>query len=335
MEPQVVVYSMQPERELAAESPTRTPASAPPLEPVDVVASLPHTTTTAFNDQVYRHVLAGFDLAGRRAYFSAKREFEQALRITAASFDAQLDSPQHVTLLSDGLVALEEADDFFVDDPRSAGQLQLRNIVVTHRTPLMKDEPAEEMAALEAMQTYYAYAQTQIVTALHHDPLAAEALYGLGKTYAALAADGDRLGRLHGAKALLMHQCALRVAPEHALAANELGVLLARFGRYEDARQVLLQSPPERRIPETWHNLAVVFEHLGERDLAEDAYRRCKLAMQAQDAQEQQRLAAAPASDGVQWVDVSAAAAHQQPVRKTDAEEQRSAWSWPFGGWKR
>jgi hypothetical protein len=61
------------------------------------------------------------------------------------------------------------------------------------------------------------------------------------------------------------------VDPQNHLAANELGVLLARYEQWEDARRVLLQSVAVNPLPQAWHNLAVVHHRLGETTLATQA----------------------------------------------------------------
>ena len=87
------------------------------------------------------------------------------------------------------------------------------------------------------------------------------ALYGLGKSYARLEAQGG--DTTAGRKSLVMYRAAIGAHPQNFLAANELGVRLAQGGRYEQASEVLIAKlraldierpgrisiePPERRI---------------------------------------------------------------------------------------
>ena len=54
-------------------------------------------------------------------------------------------------------------------------------------------------------------------------------------------------------------------------AANELGVLFARYGQLPDARRLLVYSVTVHPHAEGWQNLAVVHSRLGETDLAKRA----------------------------------------------------------------
>jgi tetratricopeptide (TPR) repeat protein len=321
------------EKDFAGSGPMQTGAPEPPL---DVVATLPRASATALQEQVHRHVQSGFTLAGRRAYYSAKREFEQALRLIVEARDAQSSRSTHRQQLAEAIVALSEAEEFFVDDPQSGGRAQLNNVVVTHRTSVLKSMDLSQVTPMAAMQEYFAFAQHQLTEALGGQPSAAPALFGLGKTYQALSMQRDALEGLHGAKSLLMYQVAVRVDPTHHLAANELGVMLARYGQYEDAKRALLQCPEGRRPAEVWHNLAIVHQQLGEQAAADGARRQFALAVQAQRNGQQHPLAGGEVQDGVTWVDVSAAAADPEgSSAATQPDDNRQAsrgrgFNWPW-----
>jgi hypothetical protein len=70
---------------------------------------------------------------------------------------------------------------------------------------------------------------------------------------------------------MVYHQAAMLVDPQNHLAANELGVLLARYEQWQEAKRVFLHSVAANPLPQTWHNLAVVHERLGEPSLAAQA----------------------------------------------------------------
>jgi Flp pilus assembly protein TadD len=97
---------------------------------------------------------------------------------------------------------------------------------------------------------------------------------------------------------MTLHQAALLVDARNAKAANELGVLLARFGQLEDARRVLRHALTLRPEPQIWRNLAVVHRRLGDAELARRADEEgISLA---------RRISVPQESDGalpVQWVD--------------------------------
>jgi tetratricopeptide (TPR) repeat protein len=317
--------------DVAAQRTSATKESA--VEKLDVVNTLARVSAISENQLVQRHVQTGFALAQRGAYYSAKSEFEQALRVIAESLDAQQVDGKHSEQLTAAFDAIAEADAFFVDDPRTSDRMNLRNVAITHHTPLLEEGKLEGLNQVAAMQAYYAYAQEQLRAAVGGEAIAAEALYGLGRTYTALAGADGTVSRLHGPKSLLMHQVAAQVNPQHPLAANELGVLLARFGQWEEAKQALLQTPKEQRLPESWHNLAVVHQRLGEQQLADAAQREC---IAAQQAQQSDRQIPTYQENGVEWYDVSAAekvARQQAPAENTTphaAANPASSRQWPW-----
>jgi hypothetical protein len=165
---------------------------------------------------------------------------------------------------------------------------------------------------------------------------ASAALFGLGKVYLALSKESADARRLGGPKAMTLHQAALLVDAKNYLAANELGVLLARYGQLADARRVLLVSLSASRQREAWHNLAVVHERLGETDLARRARYEEQLLAEGQKT-------APGGSTLVRWVsptefaasggggDLAAPASPQRVAGKSKpAEKKSSGWPWSW-----
>jgi len=115
------------------------------------------------------------------------------------------------------------------------------------------------------------------------------------------------------------HQAALASDAGNWLAANELGVLYARYGQLPQARQLLLYSLRLRPHVQGWQNLAVVHRQLGEADLAKLADNERQLLAQKSGE------SADAAGDMVRWVDpktFAAAGGHD-----AQAPETRSAAS--------
>ena len=151
------------------------------------------------------------------------------------------------------------------------------------------------------MQVYFDFARDELQRAAATSPVASQALAGLGKSYTVTTEKNQT--RLAPAKAMVFHQAAVAADSADHLAANELGVLLAKHGQWEPAKQFFLQSLRTQADASTWQNLAAVHLQLGERDLAQLA------------EQERQLLLGKPASDPiasangkptVQWVDPKA-----------------------------
>lgn len=246
-------------------------------------------------EQVNQITRQGFRLAERNALFAAKDQFIQALRLGAQGLDSRDGGDRHLRDLNSALTALEEAEDFAPKNGTLVETLNVSELVAGHRTPVLQQYSTQGLSSMEALQHYYQYAQQQLVAATGELRGSADAYFGLGKVHSALTQEAGPLNQLHAARAIVFQQTAYAINPEHDKAANELGVLLARHGQWQEAKKALLQSVRVQARPETWHNLAVVHQRMGEHDLAQRAQ------------WEQQRLAGggvpAAANGGVQWVD--------------------------------
>jgi tetratricopeptide (TPR) repeat protein len=241
-----------------------------------------------------------FVLAEKGALYSAKAEFHQALRAIAQSLGAQSGSKRFSTAMALGLQALDEADDF-ATYAQNGPVVNVELIVDAHQTPLLKPYDLSNVPPVVAMQRYYTFAQEQLVTACGGAPVAARVFYGLGKLHMVLGAESATAERLHGPKAMAFHQTALIIDPMNYLAANELGVLLARFGKFPEARTVLEHSVAIRPLPETWQNLTVVHPELGEMQLAAQSEANWQYAVQQRQESGSSQLPA-QGSSMVQWV---------------------------------
>ncbi|GIW92066.1 MAG: hypothetical protein KatS3mg110_0107 [Pirellulaceae bacterium] len=281
----------------------RANRQADPLSAEQLTAALPELSRRAVHEQVARHVASGSRLAGRGAYYSARREFETAVQLVAEALDQAEGTTRHRRALADAWTAWEEAEDFarLAAESREESAEQLSQLIATHRTEVLHGS-GKQLTVTAALQAYFQYAQQRLGEAVGREPAVAEALYGLGRVYAMLAAGGNTHERLAIPKALSLYRTAVSIVPTHANAANELAVLLARYGRWQEAKQVLQAVPMERRSAEMWHNLAVIHETLGERQWAAEARQHQWAA-----AERQARFLPRAVQDGnVQWFDVTA-----------------------------
>jgi tetratricopeptide (TPR) repeat protein len=229
-----------------------------------------HREMQLINDRAGEGVRRGFELAHRGALYSAQAEFAAALRTIAQALDAQENSTRHAESLSAGLAALDESEDFLASARSSAATVDVATIVVKHRTPVLKDAPKEDLTPITALQRYYTFAQEQLAAAVENEPAASQALYGMGKVQTTL--QSTRTATVaDGPKAIALHQAALIVDNRNFMAANELGVLMARCGRYDAARAALAHSVSIAPQPAVWRNLAAVHDQLGETTLAANA----------------------------------------------------------------
>ncbi len=125
-----------------------------------------------------------------------------------------------------------------------------------------------------------------------------------------LAREGNNNVRLGYPKAMALYETSVRIDPNNYRAANELGVLLIRYGQPRVAIPFLEQSV--RVVPsiEGWHNLSVAQNAVGNDRLFHQA------AMQ-RDALKQQEEASGssfqPAGMKIRWVDSETFAAKSPP----------------------
>jgi len=222
-------------------------------------------------EEADKHTRRGFELAGKKAHFSARLEFTRALRILAQGLDTERNTNRYSQALAAGVRALDEAEDFLPKDGHLEAELDLAMIAGAHRTPVLQAEDGEQVTPLAAIQRYHTYAQEQLATAVGKEVAGSMALCGLGKLYMAIG-DQQRGDGIVAArpKAMVLLQAALIVSPGNHMASNELGVLLARSGRHSDARAAFEHSVAAYPTAEAWRNLALTCERLGAMD---EAYR--------------------------------------------------------------
>ncbi len=269
------------------------------VEPGTVLAR-PHDVTF---DVVTRRVAMlarrAEDLASRGAYFAARAEMIKALRSITQALDAQLGVDTHSEALGRAMRAVEEAGDFAPRGSQLESDLNLVQMVSGHRTTILKNTALEGLTPLVAQQRYLEYAQQQFTVAGGQLRASSYALYGLARVYTAMEYARLETQTLCLPTAVTLHQAALLVDASNVKAANELGVLLARFGQWEDARRVLQHALSIQGEPEIWHNMAVVHQQLGDPEQARQALQ------QYQRVAARQSLDPQPAvKDNVQWVDV-------------------------------
>ncbi len=279
---------------------------APPQWPERRPPQVAAGALQAVADEAEQRVRNAFVLAGRGAVYAARAELVATLRMVSQALDAQAASTGRSKALAAGLLALNEADDFTPADGQFGSHVDLRHVISGHRTAVLKDAvlkdaETESLTSLLAAQQYYTFAQEQLAIAGGRLPAASLALFGLGKLQTAQSAQGSDANTSAIAKAMVFQQAALLVESRNFLAANELGVLLARVGQWSDARQVLRRGVTMHPQAELWKNLATVHQRLGETHLAHLAQREAERAtMQTGNPQADPRL-----DDGggfVRWV---------------------------------
>lgn len=297
-----------------------TPNFVPPVQqPVQVDHAL-----LAVRGRMATLVDHGLILAQRGAYYSARAEFIQALRLATQTMDTAEKSHRHSEALADAIAALDEAGEFIPAGAQLEANVDLNLVVDAHRTPVLKGKSLEHETALTAAQAYFSYAQQRLNVACGGMPETARALVGLGRIQQYLNNQTGDNRTLVGPRSMALFQTALAVDGSNYEAANELGVLLARYGQLEDAKQALLQGVNASPRPEIWQNLASVHQSLGEVEMARRA------SLEAEAAQQFANMNAG--LDAVRWISPEQMAQHgradaglkqSQPEEATQPVAQR------------
>lgn len=225
----------------------------------------PHTPKLGGNEpelppHVARRMNYAFDLAQRGATYSATTEFQAVLGLCALEIDSRDGGTARRDALRQGLIALDEADQFGGDQVDWHDSADVRRIAVGHTTPVLNQPGQPPVDSVQAVQAYYAYAEQRLYYACAGLPGASMAYYGMGRT---MTVPGSHVVRAAG-KAALLYRVAMQVSPQNVLAGNELGVLLAQHGQLNEAEQVLQYCVATRPTPEAYRNLAAVYDRKGD-----------------------------------------------------------------------
>ncbi len=237
---------------IPSNGPFKDPTLLPPVTPDQLAAlRLPREIDVRTRNMIKQ----GTSLAKRGATYSARQEFLAILQLVAQSYDSQLGMKYHTKALANGLRALEEADDFVARDVEAAVDYNLQAFIAGHKTPVLKNEPTDELMPYVAMQRYYDYACQQLSIAGRGSSAASAAMFAIGRTETMLAGTSQGRG-VGGPKPLAYYHAALSVDPRNNPAANELGVMLARAGKVNEAHTVLASAAMVRPTPALLNNLA-------------------------------------------------------------------------------
>ncbi|MEN6451181.1 MAG: hypothetical protein ABFC96_11875 [Thermoguttaceae bacterium] len=278
----------------ATPQPAAASASALPCVAPDCDHSEQMEQVARQADRQTRH---GLELAGRGAYFAARAEFFASLRLIAEGLDNEQRTSAHARALAAAQLALKEAEDFLPGSPRLEADRSTADVIAKHETPVLK-KGAAQATPMAAMRAYLTFAQQQLAAATGREIAGSMALRSLGKLHEALAEKKVVSEPAAQSKAMVFYQAALLAYPGNSLAANDLGVLLARCGNYSESRSVLEFSLSLCPQQATWRNLTVVYRQLGQPGLADWAGRQA-VAIEQADAARRRTLAART----IRWVD--------------------------------
>jgi hypothetical protein len=211
----------------------------------------------AFERQARERLQHACEMADRGALFSARRECLRIFRSIAHTLDVGAEQPMHNTALTEGLCALDEADDFILANQHLESTGQLEGLIASHRSTVLKCVNTALLHPQMAINAYYEFASQQLAQAGGSQPVSSEVLFALGRMEMLMRAE-DSQRTAATPKAAVYFTAALAVDASHGLAANELGVLLAGSGRLEEARTALEHAVRVNPTSTTTQNLAAV-----------------------------------------------------------------------------
>ncbi|MEQ1906451.1 MAG: tetratricopeptide repeat protein, partial [Pirellulaceae bacterium] len=207
----------------------------------------------------------GESLARRGAWATAQKEFVDVLYMMAQQADLKEGGNITSRRLRDALLALDEAQDFMADSGPSA--LDVSSIIARHQSKILKSENSQDLTNFAAAQAYYSAARVMFHDTFYKNKLASRAFYSLGKLHSITSVNGNDEAT-QSARAMLFHYAALDCDDRNYPAANELGVMLAKSGRLEEARDVLNHCVNVQPTLSSLQSLARVNKALGEEEAA-------------------------------------------------------------------
>jgi len=244
----------------------------------------------------------GLTTASKGAVFSARKEFHAALQAVAAALDAMERSQQRRAALTSGLRALSEMNDFAALAHSGDNSTDVAALIAGHASQVVPVEAAAAMTVAALHERYMAFAVERLSFAAA-SPTGSVALHRLGK--AELAGSPTKLNEAR-TKARVFLEAALQVDANNFPAANDLAVLLAEEGRYDQAVTLLRDGLQRSPQPALWTNLAAIHDLRGEAHLAQAA------RLEARATASRPTGGVLPAHN-VAWVDARTFAAASQP----------------------
>lgn len=248
------------------------------------------------------HNRRGLTFASKGAVFSARKEFQAALRAVAAALDASESSQEHRVSLNSGLTALTEVEDFVALESTQYDSSDIAAVIAGHVSHAVAIAEGAELTPAALRERYRNVAVERLAFAVA-SPTGSVALHRLGKATLFRARPNSDETR---ATARVFLEAALRVDENNFPAANDLAVHFAEDGYYDRAVTLLRDGLNRSSQPALWTNLAAIHELRGEAALAHAA------RLEARSLTSRGSSGVLP-THNVAWVDARTFAAASQP----------------------
>lgn len=282
-----IAHSIQP----VLESQSRLVNNQLAAPATQITPSVLPTMNSADTLKAVHHIEYGKTLSRRGAAYTARQEFLAAMQLIAAANDKATGDNRHSKALRLAMIAIKEAGDFSVASSEQQIHMDVATVVEGHRSNVLTASQAANLSPVQAMNRYFAHAQNQLDLAGGRNVVSAEVFYCMGKLQTVLSRNQKVLGPYETAQSVVYHQAALLSDNQHHRSSNELGVLLARSGRLEQAKLLFERSLMTQPTVRTWQNLAEAHRRLGEVGFANQAAGEVQMLASAQPA----------AQSNIQW----------------------------------
>ncbi len=251
-----------------------------------------------------RHLEYGNVLARRGATASARDEFVQTLATVAEGRDAVVGDDRHSRSLKSALQILEELADFYRGNNAGNSVTDTAFVIGTHNSGLISADQSVNMTRLEATGRYAGAIQQNLYEACGPNPVCSAAISSIGKLHSILLKPNSGPQEYDLFASIALHEAAMLCDRNNSRSMNELGVLHARSGNLDLAKNCFISSLRMRPSTEAWRNLATTHQQIASRIPGPDAQREMDLARMA--SVEASRLSAGYSAFGdgqlVQWI---------------------------------
>ena len=220
-------------------------------------------------------------LLRRGAIHSARDEAVQGMRRLGRTLDAHRPSLISSAAFEKALTALREEVDFhnLVGNCHADA---IPSLVASHSTEALKGRPLDGVAPEIASQHYRNYARYEFVVASDGHKWSSDLLYAYGKTLEKEAELEPDRAFLLLAQSVACYQAATQVSPSQSDAASQLGYVLIRLDRIDDAYQALISSIKQKPTANAWNNLAEIYRRRGAASDAQYATQQAKAIANSQ-----------------------------------------------------
>jgi len=216
----------------------------------------------------------GKKLARVGALASAEKEAQLGLKLVAESLDFSTRlHTLYTKKIDDVFVTLDEMTDFRAENSN------LVDVILSHKTPILKEEHPANLSRNLAQLAYLSYAEEQLIGIFANYKFCSDAFFTLGKIFLS-SRIGNENTEVATMKAMLMFRMAVTLNPADSQSANELGAMYAGLNYLDVAKEYFLQSVRNSPTPIAWQNLARIHRMLGEHQLAIQAENEARILSQ-------------------------------------------------------